>query len=200
MSRFNRGFNCYFDGLQEEKYFKHISKKLTEYDREITVKFNKIKKLPTLEKQSSDLKKVAFFDYDRNRVEFERKVLTCKKTKPYYENLNFDLWLLLHKQQYSCCVTNNDDYVGAVRAAYNLPINADIKTENNIDKILNQIELSDIEFAINNAKEIMAGKDERDRRYVNKFFYYDNPSMNIHEFIDELLKEVKKSRGIDKFD
>ena len=197
--RISKAYSCYFEGLQEKKYFKHISKKLSEYDRNISIKFNEVEKLKTLERGSTGLKKVAFFDYDCNKSNFEQCVCTCKKTKPYYTNLNFDLWLLLHKRQFTKVVNNNNDYHDAIRETYGLPKTANIKNEKMIDRMLEQIELSDIEFAISNAKEIMSRKNTADMKFVNKFGYFDNPSMNIHEFVDELLTDVKNECEIEKF-
>lgn len=197
--RISKAYSCYFEGQQEKKYFKHISKKLSEYNRNISIKFNEVEKLKTLDRGSTGLKKIAFFDYDCNQVNFEQCVCMCKKTKPYYTNLNFDLWLLLHKKQFAKVVSNNNDYQNEIREVYNLPKNANIKNEKTIDKMLEQIGLEEIEFAINNAKEIMNRKTPEDIKYINKFIYYDNPSMNIHEFIDELFFEIKRDYGIDKF-
>lgn len=198
-SRYSRTYSCFFEGLQEKKYFKHISIKLSEFNRNISVKFNEVKKLKTLDAGSTSLKKIAFFDYDCNVSNFTQNVCACKKTKPYYTSLNFDLWLLLHKQKFFKGVTNNNDYQEAIKVAYKLPSNANIKNEKTIEKILSQIELSDIEFAIENAKEIMKLKNDEDKKYINKFVYYDNPSMNIHEFLDELLTDIKKAYGMDRF-
>lgn len=197
--RCSRSYSCCFEGLQERKYFKHISKKLTEYNRNISVKFNEIDKLNTLNSASTSLKKIAFFDYDNNLIGFEQNVKLCKSVKPYYTNLNFDLWLLLHKKRFSKVVTNNNDYHAEIREVYGLSTNDDIKKAKNIDKILSQIELKDVENAINNAKYIMNRKNESDAKKIGKFKYFDNPSMNIHEFLDELFTVIKKELNIDSF-
>ena len=187
-----REFRCYFEGDQEKKYFEHIGKKVKEIDPCISLKFRKVNKLKVLDESSTDVPKIAVFDYDSNKQEFEKKVKMCRKTRILYSNLNFDLWLLLHKKQFRKSVIGNDSYVDEIRKEYNLDSTANIKAEDNINKILDQIEISDIKRAIKNAKEIMNAKLESDRIYVKKnFSYYPNPSMSIQEFLDELFIELE---------
>ena len=116
----------------------------------------------------------------------------CKKGKIYiaYSNLNFDLWLLLHKRFFNKVVTNNDDYIDLVRKEYGLGKNDNIKKESNIDKILGQINLEDVKFAINNANKIMQNKGEYDKIIFKNYIYYSNPSMSIHNFLQEILENI----------
>lgn len=105
--------------------------------------------------------------------------------------MNFDLWLLLHKKQFKKIVTDNEGYVDEIRKEYHLDSTADIKTEQNIIKILSQIEIMDIKRAIKNAKEIMNDKLEVDKICAKKnFSYYPNPAMNIQDFLEELFNEL----------
>ena len=172
-------------------YFGHISKLVKEANPDASLKFKKISKLKTLEKSSTNVAKIAAFDYDLNKNNFEEKVKLCNETRVLYSNLNFDLWLVLHKEQYMKKVQNNNDYVDKVRKLYWLPSNADIKKEANIQQILNQIELKDVKRAIKNANKIMDEKIEFDKIYVKRnFYYFPNPSMNIHKFFEELFKEI----------
>jgi hypothetical protein len=172
-------------------YFDHVAKKIKEFNNDISLKFKEVAKLKTLEKSSTDVPKLAIFDYDLNKIEFENNVKMCKNTRILYSNLNFDLWLVLHKQQFRKSVQSNDAYVNTIRNKYNLVSNADIKTKANMEKILEQIELSDIKKAVENAEEIMNGKLEEDKIYVKKdFSYYPNPSMSINVFFKNLFKEL----------
>lgn len=186
-----REFRCYFEGEQEKKYFDHLVKKVREIDPSISLKFKKVNKLKVLDESSTDVPKIAVFDYDSNKEEFEKRVKMCKKTRILYSNLNFDLWLLLHKKQFKKSMIDNDAYVDEIRKEYGLGFTANIKAEHNIDKILSQIEISDINKAITNAKEIMNAKLETDRIYVKRnFSYYPNPSMSIQEFLEELFIDL----------
>lgn len=172
-------------------YFDHIAKKVKEANPNISLKFKKLAKLKTLEKSSTDVPKIAVFDYDLNKVDFESKVKLCNETRILYSNLNFDLWLVLHKKQYRRTVQNNNAYIDEIRNSYNLPNNTNIKAKGNIQKILDKIELIDVKRAIENAEEIMKEKMEEDKIYVKRnFSYYPNPSMSINEFFKELFEDI----------
>ena len=186
-----REYRCFYEGQQEEMYFDHIAKKVKEARTNISLKFKKLAKLKTLEKSSTGVPKIAVFDYDLNKVDFESKVKLCNETRILYSNLNFDLWLVLHKKQYRRTVQNNNAYIDEIRNSYNLPNNTNIKAKGNIQKILDKIELIDVKRAIENAEEIMKEKMEEDKIYVKRnFSYYPNPSMSINEFFKELLEDI----------
>ena len=186
-----REFRCYFEGQQEKMYFDYVAKKIKEFDQNISEKFKEVGKLKILEKSSTDVPKIAVFDYDLNRIEFENRVRLCKKTKILYSNLNFDLWIVLHKEKFTRKVQDNHAYVNKIREIYKLPENANIKSKDNIKRILEQIELDDIKKAIRYANEIMSGKLESDRIYVRRgFSYFPNPSMSINEFFYDLFKDL----------
>lgn len=188
----NKTYLCFFEGNQEEKYFRHFSRLVKKEFKNVTIKFNSVEKLKTLQTSSTQIPKVAVFDYDNNKKEFEDKIKMCKKGKIYiaYSNLNFDLWLLLHKKSFNKVVTNNDDYIDLVRKEYGLRKTDNIKKESNIDRILEQINLEDVKFAINNANKIMQNKEEHNKIICENYVYYNNPSMSIHNFLEEILENV----------
>ncbi len=185
-----REYRCFFEGQQEKMYFNHLRLKINEAKPNVSIKFREVSKLTVLERSVTAVPKIAVFDYDMNKTEFEKKVKICKKTKVLYSNLNFDLWILLHKSKFEKTVQNNSAYIKLVREAYNLSKNSNIKSKQNIEKILKCIEIEDIKNAIENAEIIMKSKLQKDRIEVNKkFSYYDNPSINVNNFIKELFKE-----------
>ena len=188
--KINKIYLCYFEGNQEEKYFKHFSKLLKENFDDVTIKFNKVKNLNVLQKASSQMPKVAIFDYDNNKKEFENKLKICKKGKIYiaYTSLNFDLWLLLHKKMFNKVVTNNNDYIDLIRKEYDLEKTDNIKKESNIDKIIEQINIKDIKFAIKNAEKIT--KNKEGKITSNGYIYYNNPSLSIHSFLKDILEKI----------
>ena len=71
-----------------------------------------------------------------------------------YSNVNFDLWLILHEQDYNKRVSKNDAYINDVRRVYGLKRADDIKSEDVINKILGQITLKDVKEAIKRAENI----------------------------------------------
>lgn len=184
-------FICALEEQQEKKYLNYLSSLIKKNNDNAIIVFNECKNITSLCRKSSSIPKIAIFDFDSNKIDFENKIKLCKGIKPIYSSLNFDLWLLLHKIKFRSPVTNNDDYIDEIRKAYKLPKNANIKSDEILDKILKQIKLEDVKFAIANAEEIMNNKDERDKIICGKFIYYPNPSMNIHKFIKEILEECK---------
>lgn len=96
----------------------------------------------------------AIFDFDFNKVEFERNIEVCDKLNKEqklssrksgrniyhaYSNVNFDLWLILHKEDYNHEVSKNDAYITDVRRIFGLSSKDNIKNEGTIKKILGQI-------------------------------------------------------------
>ena len=115
----------------------------------------------------------ALFDYDFNDVNFKDNILIYEKLNSInkstkrkngkniyhaYSNVNFDLWLILHKEDYRKVVCNNDAYIPDVRRVYGLSNNEDIKKQNTIEKILRQIKLDDVKKAIERATKIREEK------------------------------------------
>lgn len=188
-----KDYICYYEGLQEEKYFIRLKELIEKTYPNIRIRFNRVNKFNYFIELPSEVKKIAIFDYDLNNENFEFKVKKCLRmgVSILYSNLNFDLWLILHKELFATQVTYNDDYQDKIRKIYNLSLTANIKKEENIDKILKQIELHDIQCAIKNANKIMETKDKNDLIIVNsKFSYYSNPSLSIQNFLITLEKEL----------
>ena len=184
---------CYYEGLQEEKYFKRLKELIEKKYMNIRVCFKKVEKFEYFVTLKTNIKKIAVFDYDCDKTNFETKVKKCLKNNVniLYSNLNFDLWLILHKEQYTTPVSYNDDYQEKVKEIYKLPKNANIKTESNIDKILKQIELEDINYATENAEKIMKKKNKKDYIKINsKYGYFPNPSLSVQDFLRNLEKTL----------
>lgn len=191
------------EGQQETMYLKHLSRLLKNSERVIT--FNTVEKGPEeIEKQYFDYDAAALFDYDNNQTEFLNKLKTCeklaKKNKPSkskndryiyhaYSNVNFDLWLILHKEYFNRPVSSNDAYVADVRRIYSLDREANIKNKDVIEQILAQIMLDDIKKAISHADRIKQSKLDSDIKRQGDIAYYSNPDFSLHEFIRVVLKE-----------
>lgn len=65
--RINKTYLCFFEGKQEEKYFKHFSRIIKQEFENVTIKFINVEKLKILQTSSSKIPKVAVFDYDNNK-------------------------------------------------------------------------------------------------------------------------------------
>ena len=106
-----------------------------------------------------------------------------------YSNVNFDLWLILHKQDYNKRVSKNDAYINDVRRVYGLKRADDIKSEDVINKILGQITLKDVKEAIKRAENIRIIKEESDSKNIFNTLIYENPDFSIHEFLRFVLED-----------
>jgi len=101
--------------------------------------------------------------------------------------VNFDLWLILHKEDYNRSVSKNDAYVVDVRRIYGLGSSEDIKSESAINKILEQINLDDVKSAIKRADDIREYKIDDDKMFIGSSVYFPNPDFSIHKFIEVVL-------------
>lgn len=194
---------CVCEGQQEKMYLAHISKLLNRFPERV-VSFNTtIGRPKRLEKLVfSEYDNAALFDQDGRQPEFEESIRVCQnlnrsgqkgrsKKSVYhaYSNVNFDLWLILHKEDFTRPVTANDAYVSDVRRIYQLGREADIKEEAVISRILSQITLDDVRSTILRADAIRASKPQTDAKNVYGAICYDNPDFSLHEFLRTVLKE-----------
>jgi len=99
-----------------------------------------------------------------------------KYTYHAFSNINFDLWLILHKEDFNRSVFKNDAYVPDVRRIYGLQPSENIKCENSIKKILTQITLEDVKSAIQRAEIIRKRKIDADKMFIGSTVYYQNQS------------------------
>lgn len=213
MANYRKTYFCICDGQQETMYLAHIAKLLKDFPRKV-IDFKCIegdvlnKKINYVEYDS-----VALFDHDGRVNRFEDSIELCdkimrtnkktgkkkdaKKFFHAYSNLNFDLWLLLHKQDYTKSVIGNDAYVHDVRKTYELPQTADIKNEKVIKTILSQIALEDVKQAIYRAEKIRNTKLPGDGKKIGDTICYDNPDLSIDIFLRMVLVDSGdwKKRG-----
>ncbi len=204
MATYRKTYLCICEGQQERMYFDHLAKLIKDFPKKV-VKFNTFIDSPhRLEKRYEEYDSAAIFDYDFNETEFYRNIEICnqlnKKLKPTkrnsgrhiyhaYSNVNFDLWLILHKQDYNKRVSKNDAYINDVRRVYGLKRADDIKSEDVINKILGQITLKDVKEAIKRAENIRIIKEESDSKNIFNTLIYENPDFSIHEFLRFVLKD-----------
>lgn len=204
MAHYRKNYLCICEGQQEKMYLDHVSSLVKEFPRKV-IKFNTYIDNPyRLTKTYEDYDSAALFDYDFNKIEFERNIKLCDKLnseqKPSkrkkgrfiyhaYSNVNFDLWLILHKEDFNRSVSKNDAYISDVRRVYGLASTDNIKNEGILNKILNQITLIDVKNAIERADKIKSEKSNEDAIKIGSTSIYSNPDFSIHEFIKLVLKD-----------
>lgn len=199
-----RVYHIFVEGQQEELYFKHLQKLVNnENTSKYRVKFC-IKNLKggspekmatkTINTNSVQIdKNIQFakslvFDYDFKDEEFRKAINICNKNSlpVFYSIVNFDLWLIFHKKKFNTHINKSDGYVNELIKTYNC--NIDIKSEDSIKKILNQIDLSSIREAINRA-ESLEKKNINDKNILFKNpLIYNQPNLKIYEFVKSILQ------------
>lgn len=194
-----KNYLCVVEGQQEKMYLEHLFKLLGSS----SINFNIVIKKPVyLRKIYIEYDSVCVFDYDFNKTEFEKNLSTCielnrnnKQRNIYhaYSNVCFDLWLILHKEHFNKPVSVSKGYVGEVRKIFNLSKEADIKSRDVIEKILEQITIADVRKAIERAKKICVEKPPNDAIQIDKYEYkyYPDPYFSIHEFIEIVLNQAR---------
>lgn len=192
---------------QEKKYFEKVQKIINNISsRKWNVQFDFAEPFGgnprcvverTITKSIGKTNKMAVFDYDGKKKEYEEALELASENRIELGNTNycFDLWLILHKEDYFDSVSHQDDYADDLRRIYGLPANANIKRESNVDKIIDQIELNDIVEAMKRAAIIIdKNKHTRIPNITSNLLisYYDNPDTQIHL----ILKTIFDKAGI----
>ncbi len=69
---------------------------------------------------------MAVFDYDGKQKEYEEALELAEENKIELGNTNycFDLWLILHKEDYFHPVSHQDDYANDLRRVFGLSADA----------------------------------------------------------------------------
>ena len=141
----------------------------------------------------NESKAIRFFDYDGKKDKYEEAIDLAieNKIELGYTNYCFDLWLILHKEDYFDIVQNQDAYADKLRQVFGLAADANIKKEKRVTEIVNQIGLSDIKNAIQRGKKISEdnqGKEANKTPKENR--YYDNPDTQMHVLLQFLFAKV----------
>ena len=186
--REKRVYSGAVEGLQEEKYFRHVQDLINSDDSrryDVVFKFKNAKGGDPLVvckeamRHSSSIsldnkyKKCAFFDFDFKNRSFVDALVYCKKGKIFsgYSNVNFDLWLILHRTLYNKAIF-------------------DIKDEKVIDIICSKISLTDVKNAIVNAKILQFDREKNSDFIPGYIDEFSQPYSKIYLFLDYVLDEV----------
>lgn len=155
----------------------------------------------TIQKSIGKENKVSVFDYDGKKTKYEEAIDLAKENKIElgYSNYCFDLWLILHKEEYTDVVENQDGYADKIRQVYGLDANANIKKEKRVKEIVEQLNLRDIKNAILRAEKIVSNNHSRNANTTpNGNVYYDNPDTQMHTLLQFLIGKVGVS--LDEFE
>lgn len=205
---YRASYFCVCAGQQEEMYLDRLEELLKKPQGRVVTFITTVGSAELLRRNYTEYDKAVLFDYDFKKAEFEQNIKTCeeldkasrkrggkkKGERIYhaYSNVNFDLWLILHKKDYNKPVMRNDAYVDEVRKIYGLDSEADIKNSAVIKKILKQISLDDVKDAIRRADRIRASKLQCDGFHVCSVLCYENPDFSLHDFLRFVLQECRE--------
>jgi len=202
-------YHAYVEGKQEEMYLKHLENLINSVeDRKYNIKIvvknaNGGSPLSIVKKAANDsvlqidekLKngKAALFDYDQKEPEFIQAIKICqsKKVCSAYSIVNFDLWIILHKKEYSKKVESNLEYQSEIIRLFRLKKDAKIKNKQSIEKILKQINLDDILNAIKRAEKIEQTNKNDNNIMCNNPLVYGQPNLEIYKYIKSILEGAK---------
>jgi len=198
-------YYCVCEGENQERLYLDRLEQLLKTDKRIVI-FEKIvghpKRINTFRARKGI--KGVLFDHDGKEKDFESKLLICaqadnpkdkdNRTYAAYSNLNFDLWFILHKEDFTKSVNDNAAYHTDLRRIFDLPERKykSVKSAEAVDKICEQITLDDVKDAVRRAKEIRRLKLSTDQRWMGKTAYYHNnanPDFSVHKFLEMVFKD-----------
>ena len=199
----NRNYRAFCAGQQEKLYLEHLAQLLTvrvpNSQLSCIIRFDCSIASPQqlYKERSSNQTTICLFDFDNNQTEFESSLQACIKcaTKEKavfhsYSSMCFDLWLLLHKTDYTKSVYYPDDYIKNVISAYGLTKGIDIKNEDTIKVMIEQITIDDVKDAVIRAERIRRNAEQNGVPHIvaGKYRYYDNPDLSLQVFVRKLLE------------
>lgn len=147
----------------------------------------------TIDRSIGKKNKISIFDYDGKKITYAEAIDLGIENDIMlgYTNYCFDLWLILHKDDYNQVVRCQDDYASRVKQVFNLPENANIKKVNRVVYINEQIDISDVVRAIKRAEVLETSKASNESiRTPNGNSYYNNPDTQMHRVMKQIFEEV----------
>ncbi|CAN2326890.1 RloB domain-containing protein [Fusobacterium sp. oral taxon C10] len=112
-----------------------------------------------------------------------------------YSNFTFELWIILHKCNCFNPLNDRKEYLSYINKVYNKNFQSlrDYKKEENLKKILDELNIDDVIAAVKRAKLIteknFQEKKEKKEKYRGYTFYNENPSLSVHKIIEQILKD-----------
>lgn len=196
------------EGQQEQLYFEHLQKLI--YDdthikkkavfnfamafggspMSVAEKANRSVALDDIKRLKLNRQLIAVYDYDFKKENFIKAIKYCEKSGIVcaYSNVNFDLWILIHKKKnFYKKINKCSGYEDELRKEFNLFLDEDIKEEKAIYKILKQITLEDVKNAVNEAKKIEQKNIENCNTISSLINVYNQPALGIGKFVEEVL-------------
>lgn len=197
------------EGETEELYFEHLKKLILAEEARITNPVFQIEKGTP----SKCVKKIsvihpctitAVFDVEDTdqRKYFENTLKEMKASERLgksikfelgYSNIDFELWIILHKKDLFGTVGSKAQYLKNINQVYGTKFEAlrEYKTERNFLQILSKITLDDVKAAIVRAEKITSQrKSEGAPTKTCGYEWFDkNPALSVQNVIKKILSE-----------
>lgn len=110
-----------------------------------------------------------------------------------YSNIDFELWIILHKKDMFGNISSRSQYLTNINSAFGAKFQSlkEYKVEKNFNQILSQITLTDVKNAIARAEKIINQRKSEDKPLVSSGYewYERNPSLSVHLAIKKILLE-----------
>ena len=206
--------NQYFfsvEGETEVLYFQHLQKLIRSVETRKANPVIRVERIrpSSFSKKISILKPcsiVAVYDVEDNDTEhrkrFEGILKEMKDTENSgksikfelgYSNIDFELWILLHKKDMFGSISSRSQYLNNINSVFGTKFQGlkEYKVEKNFNQILSQITLEDVKVAITRADKIIKQRSSEDNPLKSSGYewYERNPSLSVHSAINKILLE-----------
>ncbi len=165
----------YIDRLKELNYFENVHLKFEKGDES---------NFHTKLKEHLENKDNVFLILDIDNVKKGRRYEKIERLinnieyNVFYNNYSFETWLLNHKVSFASPIIDSNQYNIHFKTYFDVESWSSNKNKNNREKVMNQIDVDNINVAVTNIVNIS------DKRWDN------NPSSNMDEFISK-IKGIK---------
>lgn len=168
------------DGETEEDYINRLKK--IDYFKNVNLKFEKgdednfeIK----LKEHLDNIENVfLILDIDNvksgDRYQKLANLINNTNYNIFYNNRSFETWLLNHKINFSSSIIYSRDYNKHIKTHFAVESWATNKNKNNREKIMNQIDVEEVDLAKENIRNISSKS------------WNENPSSNMDKFIEKI--------------
>lgn len=199
------------EGYDEIWYLRHLQKLINENEKatkQVVIVASKSNPLQFVKQKSTGYEEnfyhICDFEGKEEIETFKNNIKECDNAKKYkslnsynfyYTNLCFELWMILHKVNFTAHISKKEKYLDYINKYYKVKIKSfdKLKTEDNFQTLLDKIELADVLFAIKGAETLVRANESAGCHYDrinNVRFCQDDPDLNLHEFVKLILKDV----------
>ena len=110
-----------------------------------------------------------------------------------YSNINFELWIILHKKDLFGTVGSKAQYLKNINQVYGTKFESlnEYKVERNFLQVLSKITLDDVKVAIDRAEKITRQRESEGNpiKTCGYEWFDKNPALSVHNVIKKILND-----------